>query len=34
LTTADGTIDAFLYKPVKADDLKTCVGKLVKSQRA
>ena len=34
LTTADGTIDAFLYKPVKADDLKNCVGKLVKSSRA
>ena len=29
--TADVTIDAFLYKPVKADDLKNCVGKLVKS---
>ena len=32
--TADVTIDAFLYKPVKADDLKNCVGKLVKSSRA
>ena len=31
--TGDVTIDAFLYKPVKADDLKNCVGKLVKSQR-
>ena len=30
LTTADGTIDAFLYKPVKADELKACVGKFVK----
>ncbi|MGZ5434657.1 MAG: response regulator [Pyrinomonadaceae bacterium] len=30
----DVTIDAFLYKPVKADDLKNCVGKLVKSPRA
>jgi CheY-like chemotaxis protein len=27
-------IDAFLYKPVKADDLKKCIGKLVKSPRA
>ena len=33
-TTADGTIDAFLYKPVKADELKNCVSKLVKSPRA
>lgn len=33
-TTADGTIDAFLYKPVKADELKNCVGKFVKSPRA
>lgn len=33
-TTAGGTIDAFLYKPVKADELKTCVGKLVKRPRA
>ena len=32
--TGDVTIDAFLYKPVKADDLKNCVGKLVKSSRA
>lgn len=32
--TDDVTIDAFLYKPVKADDLKNCVGKLVKSPRA
>jgi CheY-like chemotaxis protein len=32
--TADVTIDAFLYKPVKADDLKNCVGKLVKTPRA
>ena len=32
--TGDVTIDAFLYKPVKADDLKNCVGKLVKSPRA
>ena len=32
--TADVTIDAFLYKPVKADDLKNCVGKLVKSPPA
>ena len=31
--TGDVTIDAFLYKPVKADDLKNCVGKLVKSPR-
>ena len=31
--TADLAIDAFLYKPVKADDLKNCVGKLVKSPR-
>ena len=31
-TTADGSIDAFLYKPVKADELKNCIGKLVKSQ--
>ena len=34
LATGDVTIDAFLYKPVKADDLKNCVGKLVKSSRA
>ena len=27
----DVAIDAFLYKPVKADDLKNCIGKLVKS---
>jgi CheY-like chemotaxis protein len=33
-TTADETIDAFLYKPVKADELKNCIGKLVKSPRA
>jgi CheY-like chemotaxis protein len=32
--TGDVTIDAFLYKPVKADDLKNCVGKLVKSPRS
>lgn len=32
--TGDVTIDAFLYKPVKADDLKNCLGKLVKSPRA
>lgn len=32
--TGDVTIDAFLYKPVKADDLKNCIGKLVKSPRA
>ena len=32
--TGDVTIDAFLYKPVKADDLKNCVGKFVKSPRA
>lgn len=31
--TDDVAIDAFLYKPVKADELKNCVGKLVKSQR-
>lgn len=31
--TADGTIDAFLYKPVKADELKNCIGKLVKRPR-
>lgn len=31
--TGDATIDAFLYKPVKADDLKNCVEGLVKSQR-
>jgi DNA-binding response OmpR family regulator len=24
-TTADGSIDAFLYKPVKAEDLKNCI---------
>lgn len=24
-TTVDGSIDAFLYKPVKADDLKNCI---------
>lgn len=30
----DVTIDAFLYKPVKADELKTCVEKLVKSPHA
>lgn len=30
-TADDVTIDAFLYKPVKADDLKNCVSKLVKS---
>ena len=29
----DVTIDAFLYKPVKADDLKNCLEGLVKSQR-
>lgn len=34
LAAGDVTIDAFLYKPVKADELKTCVGKLVKSPRA
>ena len=33
-SAGDVTIDAFLYKPVKADDLKNCVGKLVKSPRA
>lgn len=33
-TTGDVAIDAFLYKPVKADDLKNCIGKLVKSPRA
>ena len=32
--TGDVTIDAFLYKPVKADDLKNCVGKFVKSPRS
>lgn len=32
--TGDVAIDAFLYKPVKADDLKNCLGKLVKSPRA
>ena len=32
--TGDVMIDAFLYKPVKADDLKDCIGKLVKSPRA
>jgi CheY-like chemotaxis protein len=32
--TGDVTIDAFLYKPVKADDLKNCVGRLVKSPRS
>ena len=32
--SGDVTIDAFLYKPVKADDLKNCVGKLVKSPRS
>ena len=31
---SDVTIDAFLCKPVKADDLTNCVGKLVKSPRA
>ena len=31
--TDDVKIDAFLYKPVKADDLKNCIGKLVKSPR-
>ena len=29
---ADGSIDAFLYKPVKADELKACVGKFLKPQ--
>ena len=33
-TTGEVTIDAFLYKPVKADDLKNCIEKLVKSPRA
>lgn len=28
--TADGSIDAYLYKPVKADELKACVGKYLK----
>jgi CheY-like chemotaxis protein len=28
----DGAIDAFLYKPVKADALMNCIGNLVKSQ--
>jgi DNA-binding response OmpR family regulator len=28
-TTADGSIDAYLYKPVKADELKACVGKFL-----
>ena len=28
------TIDAFLYKPVKAEDLKNCVGNLLKTSRA
>ncbi|HEX6186597.1 MAG TPA: response regulator [Pyrinomonadaceae bacterium] len=32
--TDDVKIDAFLYKPVKADELKNCIGKLVKSPRA
>src|SRR5687768_3453567 len=32
--TGDMTIDAFLYKPVKADDLKSCISKLVKTPRA
>jgi CheY-like chemotaxis protein len=30
----DVTIDAFLYKPVKAEELKNCVEKLVKGARA
>jgi CheY-like chemotaxis protein len=32
--TGDVTIDAFLYKPVKADDLKNCIENLVKGPRA
>ena len=32
--TGEVAIDAFLYKPVKAEDLKNCIGKLVKSPRA
>ena len=30
----DVAIDAFLYKPVKAEELKNCVGKLVRRPRA
>ena len=33
-SSADVAIDAFLYKPVKAEELKACVEKLVKSPRA
>jgi len=33
-TPADVSIDAFLYKPVKADELKACVGKLLNTTRA
>ena len=29
--TADGSIDAFLYKPVKADELKACVAELLRT---
>lgn len=28
-TASDASIDAFLYKPVKAEDLKTCLGSLL-----
>ena len=31
---ADGSIDAFLNKPVKADELTTCIEKLLNSPRA
>lgn len=30
---ADGLIDAFLYKPVKAEELKACIGRFLKSPR-
>jgi len=30
---ADASIDAFLYKPVKADELKDCIAKLLKNPR-
>ena len=32
--TGGVAIDAFLYKPVKAEDLKNCIGKLVRSPGA
>ena len=31
---ADAAIDAFLHKPVNADDLKTCLGEVLKNPRA